>query len=85
MAKTGMIRVLVESDLKQEAEEVFSMLGLSPTDAIALFYQQVALHHDLPFSVNIPNAETREALQQAEDRENLIEYEGLDELRATHN
>ena len=39
----------------------------------------------LPFSVNIPNAETREALQQAQDRENLIEYEGLDELRATHN
>lgn len=85
MAKTGMIRVLVEPDLKQEAEEVFSTLGLSPTDAIALFYQHVTLHHDLPFSVNIPNAETREALQQAEDRENLIEYEGLDELRATHN
>ena len=75
MAKTGMIRVLVEPDLKQEAEEVFSTLGLSPTDAIVLFYKHVTSHHDLPFAVNFPNAETREALRQAEDRENLIEYE----------
>ena len=85
MAKTCIRLVLVEPDLKQQAEEVFSTLGLSPTEAITLFYKHVALHHDLPFAVNFPNAETQEALQQAEDRENLIEYGDLDELKAAHN
>ncbi len=33
MAKTAMIRARVEPDLKQEAEEVFSRLGLSSTEA----------------------------------------------------
>ena len=31
MAKTAMIRARVEPDLKHEAEEVFSRLGLSST------------------------------------------------------
>ena len=51
MAKTEMIRARVEPELKDQAEEVFSDLGLSPTAAITLFYRQVTLHHGLPFAV----------------------------------
>ena len=47
---------------------VFSQLGLSPTQAIRLFYKQVTLQHGLPFAVKVPNAETREALRQAYER-----------------
>ena len=39
MAKTEMIRARVEPELKYQAEEVFSGLGLSPTEAITLFYR----------------------------------------------
>ena len=56
MAKTEMIRARVEPELKSQAEEVFSDLGLSPTAAITLFYRQVTLHHGLPFAVKVPNA-----------------------------
>jgi hypothetical protein len=38
MPKTEMIRARVEPTLKHEAEEVFAALGLSPTEAITLFY-----------------------------------------------
>ena len=65
MAKTEMIRARVEPDLKDDAEKVFSALGLSATEAITLFYKQVALCQGLPFAVRIPNAETREAIRQA--------------------
>ena len=82
MAKTAMIRARVEPTLKQQAEECFSELGLSATEAITLFYKQVALHHGLPFEVRIPNAETIEALRQARDREGLTEYASLEELKA---
>ena len=56
MAKTETIRARVEPELKYLAEEVFSELGLSPTEAITLFYTQVTLHRGLPFEVRIPNA-----------------------------
>ncbi len=84
MAKTEMIRARVEPELKHQAEEVFSVLGLSPTQAITLFYKQVTLHHGLPFEVKVPNAETRAALRQARKGENLAEYTSLDELKAAH-
>ena len=85
MAKTEMIRARVEPDLKHEAEAVFSQLGLSATEAITLFYAQVTLHHGLPFAVRLPNAETREALRQAREDENLTEYDGVEELKAAHS
>jgi len=84
MAKTDMIRARVEPDLKREAEAVFSWLGLSATEAIRLFYRQVTLQHGLPFEVKIPNAETREALRQAFERQDLTEYESLDDLKSAH-
>ena len=85
MAKTEMIRARVEPELKFQAEEVFSGLGLSPTEAITLFYRQVTLHHGLPFAVKIPNAETIVALQQAGAGEGLTEYADLEDLKARHS
>ena len=84
MTKSEMIRARVEPTLKREAEMVFSQLGLSPTQAIRLFYKQVTLQHGLPFAVKVPNAETREALRQAYAGEHLTEYESLDALKAAH-
>ena len=83
MAKTEMIRARVEPELKREAEELFSSLGLSTTEAITLFYKQVTLHQGLPFQVRMPNAETVEALEQARDRRGLTEYDSLEELKAS--
>ena len=84
MAKTEMIRARVEPELKSQAEEVFSGLGLSPTEAITLFYRQVTLHHGLPFAVKVPNAETIAALKRARAGEGLTEYADLEDLKARH-
>jgi DNA-damage-inducible protein J len=82
MAKSEMIRARVEPDLKHKAEEVFSTLGLSATEAITLFYKQVTLQSGLPFEVKIPNAETLKALKQARNKKGLIEYNSVDKLMA---
>ena len=82
MAKTEMIRARVEPELKREAEELFSALGLSATEAITLFYKQVTLHRGLPFTVRMPNVETVEALRQARDGDGLSEYTGPKDLKA---
>lgn len=49
MRKAAIIRVRVETSLKVEAEAVLARLGLSPTQAILLFYLQVSLQGGLPF------------------------------------
>ncbi|MCQ3812615.1 MAG: type II toxin-antitoxin system RelB/DinJ family antitoxin [Acidimicrobiia bacterium] len=82
MAKTEMIRARVEPDLKREAEEVLGELGMSATEAITLFYTQVAMQRGLPFDVRIPNAETAEALHQAQNGVDLVEYPTLEDLKA---
>jgi DNA-damage-inducible protein J len=82
MAKTGFIRARIEPELKTQAEEIFSKLGLSPTDAITLFYVQVTLHGGLPFEVRIPNNETIEAMRQAGTGEGLNEHADLQALKS---
>lgn len=84
MPKTESIRARVEPDLKAQAEAVFGALGLTPTEAITLFYRQVTLHHGLPFEVRIPNAETQAALRDAMEGENLTEWSSLEALKAAH-
>ena len=82
MAKTEMIRARMEPDVKEKAEEVFTALGLSATEAITLFYKQVAMQHGLPFAVRVPNADTRAAIQEAQDKSGLTKYDSVDELMA---
>ncbi len=82
MSRTGTIHARIEPDLKQEAERTFAALGLSVTEAVTLFYEQVVAHGGLPFLSPVPNATTLEALRQIRSREGLTEYAGIGELMA---
>ena len=82
MAKTGTIHVRVEPELKREAEEAFLAMGLSVTEAVTWFYEEVAAQGRLPFLARVPNATTLESLRQIRTGEGLTEYASLDELMA---
>lgn len=82
MAKTAVISARIDPKIKQEAEKVFTELGLTASQAITLFYKQVELEHGLPFAVRIPNQETADALGQAESRQELERFNTLEDLFA---
>ncbi len=82
MTKTAVISARIDPELKATAERVFQELGLSTTQAITLFLKQVELQHGLPFEVRIPNAATRSALQDAQARRGLREFDSVEELFA---
>jgi DNA-damage-inducible protein J len=84
MAKTEMIRARVEPELKEAAEAVLKELGLTPTEAIRLFYKQVTLKHGLPFPVELPNDETREAMCETLEGRHLTEWDDLEALKSAH-
>jgi DNA-damage-inducible protein J len=85
MTKTAMIRARVEPVLKDTAEGVLRALGLSPTDAITLFYKQVTLNQGLPFPVRLPNAKTRRAMQAARNGKSLRTWLDLAALKAARD
>jgi len=81
--KTAMIRARMEPGLKSEAELVLAEIGLSPAEAIRLFYKQVSLHKGLPFEVRIPNAATRAAIREVRTRKKLRSHKrSADLIRA---
>ncbi|HRW08860.1 MAG TPA: type II toxin-antitoxin system RelB/DinJ family antitoxin [Caldilineaceae bacterium] len=54
MSKSSAISARIDETLKQDAENVFNALGLTASQAITLFYRQVALHRGIPFDVRLP-------------------------------
>jgi len=80
MPKTAVISARMDPKLKSAAEQVFKELGLTATQAIALFYRQVELERGLPFAVRVPNAATAEALEQARTRSDLASFNTLEDL-----
>lgn len=80
--KTESVRARMEPRLKQSAEKIFDKLGLSVTDAITLFYRQVALQKGLPFELKIPNDETLKAIADARAGKGLKRYASVDALFA---
>ena len=72
MSKTSSVRARIEPDLKEKAERVLQDLGLSPTQAIRLFYKQVELRNGLPFAVAIPTATTARTFEDTDAGRNLV-------------
>ena len=66
MAKTAYLNARIDPELKAEAETVLAKIGLTSSQAITLFYKQVALQQGIPFALRVPNAETVAALKEAE-------------------
>ena len=80
MAKTSTISARIDPELKRKVDSVFKELGLTAAQAITIFYKQVELQHGLPFSVQIPNDETRKALEDSQLRRNLESFDSPEAL-----
>jgi DNA-damage-inducible protein J len=67
--KTSTIHLRIEPEIKADVEKLLGRLGISTTDAINIFLNQVILTGGLPFPVKMPepNKETLAALKEAED------------------
>ena len=66
-AKTKMILVRVDDDIRDEASAVLGSLGLSISDAIRVFLHRVAASQSFPLELKLPNETTRAALAEARE------------------
>lgn len=80
ITKTAIVRARMEPSVKKKAEIVLRKIGLSPSEAINVFYRRVASEQGIPFPLDIPNAKTREAIKEIRNGEGVVS--SLDEFIA---
>jgi DNA-damage-inducible protein J len=80
MGKTAQIRARVEPRLKERAEEILATLGITPTEAIRLFYRQVVLMEGIPFAIRIPNETTLRTMDRTDRGEDLHSFEKAEDM-----
>ena len=52
--KTANVNARIDADIKMQAENILSRIGLPRSVAIDAFYRQIIIHGGLPFSLTIP-------------------------------
>ncbi len=60
------VRARIDTRTKELATEALEAMGLSVSDAIRLLMIRIAEEHRLPFTVKVPNATTRKAIEELE-------------------
>lgn len=65
MAATAFVRARVNEEMRDEAAAVLAEMGLTVSDVIRITPTRVAKERALPFELKVPNAVTREAMDEA--------------------
>jgi DNA-damage-inducible protein J len=78
MAKTATLTVRIDAQVKREAQEVLKQLGLTTTQAISMYLNQIRVEKALPYHPHIPNAETLQAMDDLENRRGVKTFETVE-------
>jgi DNA-damage-inducible protein J len=72
MANASM-NIRMDSEVKKQAQRLFSELGLDMTTAVNLFLRQSIRTHGIPFEVklDVPNSETLAAIDDVNNNRNM--------------
>ena len=83
MPKTDTLHIRVQPNVKQKAEKTLNDLGLSITEAVNVFLNQVILNDGIPFEIRKPkyNKETIQAMEDTKNDKNLSKsFDSVDEM-----
>lgn len=80
MRKSAMIRARMDPVLKTEVESIFYELGLTVTEAINLFYNQIRLRKGMPFEVAIPNKVTERTFKDTDMGKNIVRAKDAEDM-----
>lgn len=78
--RSATLQVRMPEELKKEANDILSALGLTASEAVNIFYSQIVLNNGIPFEIKLPNKETREAIEEARSGKKTKRFKNVDEL-----
>ena len=68
MPANDYVRARIDPTIKREAAAVLAGMGLTVSDACRMMLTKIAREKCLPFGAEIPNEETRQALEAVQKR-----------------
>ena len=80
MNKSAYVSVRIHPEVKTETDKILRSLGVTPTEAITMFYRQIIMRRGLPFPVEIPNEVSRQAIQDAVNGVGMQTVNSIDDL-----
>lgn len=88
MATTN-LNIRTDKDIKEQADQIFSELGLNMTTAINMFLRTTIRENGIPFSLKLdtPNVETVAAIEEGRRIAldgSVKSYKTMDDLKAAY-
>lgn len=80
--KSANLYARIEPDVKEQAENILSALGIPASNAINMFYKQIILNRGLPFEVKIPATSPVNAAELTEVELNAELEKGYADMEA---
>jgi len=80
VTKTANLNIRTNVKLKESVGSILHSLGLTHSSAVELYYRQILSLKRIPFSIEIPNEETREAIAELRTGKKLKKYKSVEEM-----
>lgn len=74
------IQTRIDGRIKNKAGKILSRLGLNHSQAINIFYRQIILRNGIPFSLELPNQTTLDAVSELESGKVKKSFQNTKEL-----
>lgn len=77
------IQTRIDSDVRQNAENILNSMGLSLNDGIRMFLHQLINDRAMPFRPSAgdePNEYLKECISEVVERKNLIKFNSMEDV-----
>ena len=78
--KNATVHARIDSETKEQSESILRSIGMTPTDAVRLLYRQIAMRHEFPLELRVPNQRTAETLNKSDRNEEIESFKSKKEL-----
>lgn len=77
------IQTRIDSSVRQSAENILNLMGLSLNDGIRMFLHQLVTDRAMPFRPSVgdePNDYLRKCIAEVEEGKNLLRFDSMEEI-----
>ena len=83
MSQSAVVHARIDQATKSATEKVLDAIGMTPTEAIRLFYRQIAIRKSFPLELHIPNKLTASVLAKSDKNQEVERFDSPAELYAS--
>jgi len=83
MSQSAVVHARIDRATKAATEKVLDTLGMTPTEAIRLFYRQIAMRKSFPLELHVPNKLTASVLAKSDKNQDIEIFGTVADLYAS--